>query len=190
MFIKLVSWILIHFFSYVHGFNFPFEGIQLADADVSNYSAIAFGAPLSSSRRPWTNTTTTAAGECKLFPGDPQWPSDSQWGKFNATLGGVLIRGMPPASVCYQPYYNATQCAVVRANYFNSNFRSNDPVEIVNEWLDGDSCPPPAISNATWSNATCNVEAYPAYVVNATTVKRKSAPRHLLFAAFIVILVT
>ncbi|KAN0102233.1 FAD binding domain containing protein [Hyaloscypha variabilis] len=170
MFIRLFLWILISFPFCVRGFNFPYESIQLTDADVKNYSAIAFGeAPTSQSP-----TTTTATGECKIYPGDALWPSDAQWQKFNDTLGGALIRGVPPARVCYPGYYNTTQCAAAKQKYFNSQFRSDDPVEIVNEWLDGDSCPPAAygitVSNAS-ATVVCNEAAYPAYVVNATTVK-------------------
>jgi hypothetical protein len=164
--------ILISSSAWVQGFNFPYESIQVTDADVKNYSAIVFGeAPTS---QPPT-TTTTNSGECKVYPGDALWPSDAKWQKFNDTLGGSLIRGVPPARVCYPGYYNATQCAAVKQKYFNSQFRSDDPVEIVNEWLDGDSCPPAAYG-ITASNASatvmCNEAAYPAYVVNATTVKR------------------
>jgi len=180
MFVTLVLWILIHGSACVLGYNFPYEGIQLTDADVKNNSAIAFGATATrSGGRP--ATTSAAAGECKVYPGDAKWPSDSAWHWFNDTLDGALIKGVPPARVCYPGYYNADQCAAVKANYFNSRFRNDDPVSIVNEWLDGDSCPPTAFSvvasNVT-SNATvlCNLAAYPAYVVNATTVKRKKDP--------------
>ena len=172
MFFLFSLWVLAQSCTSVHGFNFPYEGIQLTDADVKNYSRIAFGA----AQRPSTNLTTSA--DCKVFPGDAQWPSDVEWKKFNDTLGGVLVKGVPPAKVCYQTFYNATQCAVVTSNYYYDAFRNNDPVSIVNEWLDGDSCPLPASSNITASNTTCNFAAYPAYVVNATTVKRKAFLLH------------
>ena len=174
MFIIFLLWVLAHFFACVQGINFPYESIQLTDADVRNYSAIAFGGSPRTYQRPDSDTPSTS--ECKVFPGDAGWPSDAQWQKFNETLGGVLILGLPPARVCYPGYYNASQCAAVKANYFNSRFRNDDPVEIVNEWLDGDSCPPSSYSNGTVGNlttATCNLGAYPAYVVNVTTVKRK-----------------
>jgi hypothetical protein len=175
MYIPLVIWILIQASAFVHAFNFPFESIQLVDADVKNNSAIAFGATSTRSSQP--TTTTAAAGECKVYPGDAKWPSESAWHWFNDTLDGALIKGAPPARVCYPGYYDADKCAAVKANYFNSRFRSDDPVSIVSEWLDGDSCPPApfSTSNVTASNVTvlCNLAAYPAYVVNATTVKRK-----------------
>lgn len=174
MFFLCVLWILIQSSVSVHGFNFPYEGIQLTDTDVQNYSRIAFGASTTSAASP------TTSADCKVYPGDAQWPSDSEWTKFNDSLGGALIKGVPPAKVCYQPFYDATQCALVTANYFYSQFRNDDPVSIVNEWLDGDSCAPPSSSNVTISNSTCNLAAYPAYVVNATTVKRKEFSELLL----------
>lgn len=161
-----ILWILIRIAS-VHGINFPYESIQLTDADVKNYSRIAFGTT------PSPSTGINSSTGCKVYPGDAGWPSDAEWKKFNETLEGALIKGVPPAKVCYQPTYDATQCATVKTNYFYDKFRNDDPVAIVNEWLDGDSCPPAESSNVTASPSTCNLAAYPAYVVNVTTVKRK-----------------
>jgi hypothetical protein len=112
-----------------------------------------------------------------VSPGDKEWPSDSAWAKFNTTLGGALIKGVPPALVCYAGTYDATQCAEVTDQYINNGtWRPEDPVTIENEWLDGDSCPAQQYNNVPGGNTTvptCNVAAYPAYVVNITTVKRK-----------------
>jgi hypothetical protein len=167
MFFQLLSWLLIQIAT-VHGYNFAFESIQLTDADTQNYSKITFGSLETAFPSPSTSTTN-----CKVYPGDADWPSDSEWKTLNDTLGGVLIKGVPPASVCYQPYYNATQCAVVTANYYFGPMRNDNPVMIESEWLDGDSCPPTLVSNVTASASTCNFAAYPAYVVNATTVRRE-----------------
>jgi hypothetical protein len=154
----------------VQGINFPYENITLSDADVANNPSVAFG-PLSS-----PSVCPTSIG-CKVFPGDKQWPSDSQWAKFNSTLGGVLIKGVPPALVCYTGTYDATQCATVTAQYFNGTLIADNPVRVENEWLDGDSCPAQAYNNVlggvNTTTPSCDVAAYPAYVVNVTTVKRK-----------------
>lgn len=175
MFFLCLLWISIQSSVLVQGFNFPYTGIQLTDNDVKNYSTIAFGVPSSSAR-------LTTSADCKVYPGDKQWPGDSEWKKLNDTLGGALIKGVPPAIVCYPATYNATQCDAVKAQYFIDQHRNDDPVSIVNEWLDGDSCPPESYTNDTLSDSTCNVAAYPPYVVNATTVKRKtsrtSVPTH------------
>lgn len=150
----------------VQGINFPFENTTLSDIDVANDPSIAFGV-LSSPSIP------ISAG-CKIFPGDKQWPIDSQWSTFNGTLGGVLIKGVPPAIVCYAGTYDAAQCAAVTAQYFNGAVVADDPVRIENEWLDGDSCPAQVynVPGGNTTNPTCDVAAYPSYVVNVTTVKR------------------
>lgn len=61
----------------------------------------------------------------------PEWPTDAEWSMFNYTLG-VSIKEFP-ASVCYEPNYNATRYAFVASSNYRSQSRSNDPVEIVNK---------------------------------------------------------
>lgn len=153
----------------VHAAKFPFEDITLSDSDIKTDLTISFGnlsTPLKASSRP-----------CKVFPGDERWPSDCIWTQFNSTLGGVLIKGVPPAIVCYKESYDGAKCASMVAKYFDEPLRQDDPVTIENEWLDGDSCPAQVYNNIAGVNSTipvCNVDAYPAYVVNVTTVKRKT----------------
>jgi hypothetical protein len=96
-------------------------------------------------------------------------------------LYGVPIKGVPPAKVRYPGYYDADKCAALYANYFNTRFRNDDLVSIVNEWLDRDSCPPAPFSalNVAVTNVMVlfHLAAYQVYVVNATTVKRKKHPK-------------
>lgn len=159
----------------VKGINFPYENITLTDNDVKANPNLAFGSLSSPISCP------TSPSGCKIFPGDSQWPSLSTWATFNTTLGGALIKGSPPALACYNGTYDAAQCTEVKAQYFNTAWRPDDPVTIENEWLDGDSCPAQDYNNVPLVNggfdaataSTCDVTAYPAYVVNVTTVKRK-----------------
>lgn len=85
-------------------FNFPYESTQLKDSDVGNNSDIAFGkAPLDEGPR------------CKSYPGYDGWPSSDRWSAFNVSLGGALVKGIPPAAACYEgEYKDAAKCAVVR----------------------------------------------------------------------------
>ncbi|KUJ13687.1 FAD-binding domain-containing protein [Mollisia scopiformis] len=150
------------------GVNFSFENITLSDADVENDPSIAFGDLSSPSAIPTSNG-------CKVFPGDKQWPSYEKWRNFNHSLGGALIKGLPPAIVCYTGTYNTAECAAVVSQYFNGSLITDNPVRIENEWLDGDSCPAQAYDNVpggNTTNPTCDVAAYPAYVINVTTVKQ------------------
>lgn len=109
-------------------------------------------------------------------PADSCWPSPPDWTDLNITLSGALIRGSPPASVCYldDRNYNEESCALVRARWFDSTFHASDPVSIDYPVWTNNSC------NPTYPNGTsvtgdpdagvrgCNASTYPAYVVNAT----------------------
>ena len=94
-------------------FNFPYESIQATEADVANNPDIAFG----------TLPASNDGRHCKTYPGDADWPSDERWSAFNSSLGGALVKGIPPAAACYQgPYYDEARCGVVRARQASSRF--------------------------------------------------------------------
>ncbi len=65
----------------VNGVNFPYEAVQLSDADTQSFPAIAFG-----------NASSVPAAysgpRCKVGPGDQGWPSDQEWAAFNASIAG------------------------------------------------------------------------------------------------------
>ncbi|KAK6829556.1 FAD binding domain protein [Apiospora arundinis] len=42
--------------------------------------------------------TSAEDGNCKCFPGDPCWPSESEWAAFNRTVGGRLVATVPLAA--------------------------------------------------------------------------------------------
>jgi hypothetical protein len=86
-------------------FNFPFESHQLTEADIANNPDVAFA----------SLTAAANSSRCKTYPGDANWPSDEKWKAFNASLGGALIKGIPPAAACYKgTYYDANKCATVK----------------------------------------------------------------------------
>ena len=104
--------------------KFPFENITLTDDDVKHNPSIAFGSLSNAAPCPTT-------GNCKVSPGDRQWPSDSAWAFLNTTVGGGLIKGSPPALACYTGSYDATRCTEVLSQYnTNGTWRSYDPVMI------------------------------------------------------------
>jgi hypothetical protein len=93
-------------------YNFPYESIQLEKGDVANNPDIAFG-----------EAPVDTVAKCKTFPGDSGWPSYTRWDAFNASLGGALVRGIPPAAACYEGQYeDAVRCDLVRGESRNSNF--------------------------------------------------------------------
>ncbi|KAF2267965.1 FAD/FMN-containing isoamyl alcohol oxidase-like protein MreA [Lojkania enalia] len=148
----------------VLAYNFPYESVQLKDADVRKNPDIAFG------KRP-----LKYQAKCKTFPGDANWPSVERWAAFNTSLDGALVRGIPPAASCYEgPYYDATKCAETQAGQFQSLWAQEDPIIPYMQWQLGNPCPVPPLGT-TPPAAACNITSYPAYAVNATTVKQIQA---------------
>ncbi|KAF2712667.1 FAD/FMN-containing isoamyl alcohol oxidase-like protein MreA [Pleomassaria siparia CBS 279.74] len=144
-----------------YAINFPYENIQLTEGDVANNSDIAFGTlpPIGNGRK------------CKTFPGDDNWPSDTRWRAFNASLGGALVKGIPPAAACYDgPYLNEGGCTTVRARQNSSRFASDDPTIPFGLWQLDNPCPVPAVGSLPPISA-CNLTSLPQYVVNVTTAK-------------------
>lgn len=100
----------------------------------------------------------------------------SDWADLNNTLSGALIRGKPPASVCYsnEPNYNEEACAFVRARWFDSTFHASDPVSIDYPTWTNNSCNPIYLNGTSVTGDSdagtrgCNDDTYPAFVVNAT----------------------
>lgn len=51
-------------------------------------------------------TDNTFAGrQCKVFPGDEDWPVEASWAALNDVTNGALMKPVPQAHVCYN---NAT----------------------------------------------------------------------------------
>lgn len=148
-------------FAAVKCLNFPFESTQLTIADIGNFSAIAFG-----------NRSTVGpvydGPVCKASPGVAEWPLDDEWSQLNSSLGGALLKPVPAAAACYDgPYHDETQCSFLLRNASRSRFYINDPLTVLTEWPEGDTC----YSAAETEGLNCTQGGFPVYVVNATTVK-------------------
>ncbi|KAI1656418.1 FAD-binding domain-containing protein [Daldinia decipiens] len=144
--------------------NFAFEAEQLTEDDIGDFSAIAFG-NVSAAASPNDDRP-----DCREYPGTPNWPLDEEWSRLNRSLGGALIKGIPPAAVCYDgPYKDEAACAWLTWNVTFTRFYMNDPVTVFSEWPEGDTC------HTTFGQQTgenCTQGAFPVYVVNATTVRQ------------------
>jgi hypothetical protein len=105
-----------------------------------------------------------AHAACKVVPGTAGWPSIQEWSVFNKSLGGVLLKPLPPGGVCHpgEPNFDAALCPIVTALWNSSfNFHEDDPISnAFNNW-NNDSCLP-------YPQDPCSGEGYPIYVVNAT----------------------
>ena len=143
----------------VHCLNFPYESVQLRDADVGAFSDIAFGNI--------SNPKIAVPSGCKEYPGSPGWPSQDEWARLNQSLGGSLLKPAPPASVCYHgPRYNEKMCDFLLYNASTTRFYLDDPVTVLSQWAQGESCV--ATLN---SHGSCTQGGFPDYVVNASSVK-------------------
>ena len=65
--------------------------------------------------------------KCKCNPGDPCYPTSTEWAKLNATVNGNLLVALPPTAPCYKsvdgiPTYDAAACADVQANFTNEQW--------------------------------------------------------------------
>ncbi|KAK7992808.1 hypothetical protein PG988_001602 [Apiospora saccharicola] len=144
------------------GYNFPFEAVQLAPADTEAFSAIAFGDAGEAHPVPDSHG-------CRVFPGEASWPPVEEWEKLNSSLGGALLQPLPPGAVCYKDshYYDQAACNRLLTSARSSRFYVDDPVTEMTVWTQGRTCP---VTNNPEGN--CTQGGFPAYVVNATTVKQ------------------
>ena len=60
---------------------------------------------------------------CRILPSDNTWPDENAWDNFNSSVDGRLIRVVPDASPCHDPNFDEALCAVVRENWFTSEFQ-------------------------------------------------------------------
>ncbi|KAF7525631.1 hypothetical protein G7054_g11009 [Neopestalotiopsis clavispora] len=142
--------------------NFPFESVQLSEADIGDFSAIAFG----------NNSTPISDADCRAHPGTSDWPAVAEWAQLNDTLQGSLLHPSPIAAVCYDgPSRNATQCNILLRLAAISRFYLDDPLSVMTAWTEGDTCY--ATANSTGLN--CTQGGFPEYVVNVTNVKQIQA---------------
>ncbi|KAI1436360.1 hypothetical protein GGR50DRAFT_651932 [Xylaria sp. CBS 124048] len=119
---------------------------------------------------PSDNATHIAgpANRCRCFPGDPCWPTDTEWGAFNRTVGGRLVATIPIAAVCHDnPWvpYDAEACAALQAtwDYPQTHYpTSSSPMA---PFFANASCDP-----FTARSAQCVIGSQVQYAVNATGV--------------------
>lgn len=152
--------------------NFPYEAIQLTDADIGNFLAVAFGNA--------TGVTAANAGAaappCRAFPGSKDWPSAATWARLNATMDGGLLHPSPLGSVCYPNAngtlgaFNLTQCLELVFGSFDSRVYIDDPLTVLTSWPQGETC-----AATLQPQGSCTRGGFPEYVVNVTTVKQVQA---------------
>jgi hypothetical protein len=69
------------------------------------------------------SAATPEKANCKCFPGDPCWPSDSEWDRLNSTVDGRLIATVPLGSPCHDPSFNAEECKHLQSEWLYSSIQ-------------------------------------------------------------------
>jgi hypothetical protein len=115
-------------------------------------------------------TTPTNSSRCKVYPDDPEWPSDEAWSQLSELTGDRVINAPTPlAAVCYPGEdYNAAKCSEYTvAAWQKSYIHMIDPIEIMSPVAQGMTCTPPVL----FDSHGCTRGGFPMYVVNATEPK-------------------
>ncbi|KAK1992378.1 FAD binding domain-containing protein [Colletotrichum falcatum] len=107
--------------------------------------------------------------ECKCSPADDCWPKADAWDKLNKTVGGNLIRHIPPAAVCYNQYrgmptYDASKCAEATAKWTDEEWQIAQPASQLWTWGSNNTCELTADPTST-----CALGNYPEFVIIART---------------------
>lgn len=101
---------------------FQWEEFQLTQQTLTNLTNMALtDAALFS----FPGSSSTIAGQCKVFPGDAEWPSSSTWKVLNLLTGDMLIETIPLAASCYSNWsqYNVTACDLVTSQWDDPHFQ-------------------------------------------------------------------
>lgn len=110
-----------------------------------------------------------SASNFDCIPGEPCWPSLSQWASFNSTLDGQLRITEPWASPCYDDSgnYDASLCAMATTNFQDDVARA--AVYGSTQNLQWQECGPQKCVLKAADGLQCSLGALSAYYVNATT---------------------
>ncbi|EME81240.1 uncharacterized protein MYCFIDRAFT_189443 [Pseudocercospora fijiensis CIRAD86] len=115
------------------------------------------------------NCSRNVTQECKLFPGDRNWPSPSQWHLLDAVTDGGLLQARPVSGVCYNGTgaSNSTACRTVTDNWNDLRWHTENALELLSPFYEGNTCLPPTI----YDSGHCHQGGYSTHVVKATTVR-------------------
>lgn len=112
-----------------------------------------------------------STSRCKVYPEDPEWPSDEAWSTLDKLTDNRLIAEPTPlAAVCYpsDDSYDAAKCAeYTLAAWQKSYMHMHDPIEMMSPVAQGLTCSPPTL----FDSKGCSRGGFPKYVVNATEPK-------------------
>ncbi|KAE9411633.1 putative isoamyl alcohol oxidase [Gymnopus androsaceus JB14] len=100
--------------------------------------------------------------ECKCFPTDPCWPSDTEWNTLNTTLGGLLIATVPLGQPCHDPDFNNGTCEYLQDQWQFPPIHMNSSSSVMAPYFANRSCDP-----FTAESRPCRLGNYVHYAVEA-----------------------
>ncbi|KAI0020298.1 hypothetical protein F4780DRAFT_377132 [Xylariomycetidae sp. FL0641] len=129
---------------------------NLTSMKLSNVSLFEFG----------DMSETPGSFQCKVMPGDAEWPSEDVWNALYLLTDGNLIKTVPIGAVCFDgEHYNADTCDTVLTNWTSQYLHHEDPTSLMWPLASGAMCMP---QNA--ANSSCEMGSFPPYSVKATSV--------------------
>ncbi|USP77380.1 hypothetical protein yc1106_04654 [Curvularia clavata] len=142
--------------------------VFIPELDLQNVSPVvkSLFLPLTSGSTPSKNSTS----KCKVYPGDPEWPSDEAWSQLSKLTGDrVITAPTPRAAVCYAgEEYNAAECSRYTVSEWQKSYlHMIDPIEMMSPVAQGMTCTPPVL----FDSHGCTRGGFPLYVINATEPK-------------------
>jgi hypothetical protein len=93
------------------------------------------------------------------------------WAQLNTSLDGALLQPEIPAAACYAgPQKDTNKCNYLLSQASSSRFYLDDPLTVLTEWPQGDTCPA-----AAKPAGNCTRGGFASYVVNVSNVKQVQA---------------
>ncbi|KAF2832279.1 FAD-binding domain-containing protein [Ophiobolus disseminans] len=150
---------------------FDYEKTQLTDYNLAQLPA-EHQAYFSFEDSAGGSSFVLKSGECRVQPTDDDYPPPPIWKYFksNMLLKGAVIDSRPLASPCYLNWGNwdKSTCEKIVKNWGDPYLHEADPTSSMFPVYQGRTCLPRL--SELGANATCELGAYPAHVVNVSTV--------------------
>ncbi|PIG82789.1 FAD binding domain protein [Aspergillus arachidicola] len=83
-----------------------------------------------------------ADSNCRCFPGDPCWPAQDVWAKFNESVDGRLVATVPLGTPCHDPNYNAAECQKLSEQWTDPALHYETSSSIMAPWFTNGTCDP------------------------------------------------
>ncbi|TWU72060.1 hypothetical protein ED733_003049 [Metarhizium rileyi] len=106
-------------------------------------------------------TAVAAAPFCRCMPGEPCWPTLSDWNQLNKTVGGRLIKTVPLGAPCHGDSFDQNRCDYLRSEWLSPGIHMNDSSSIMSPFFANRSCDP-----FTDRSLPCTIGNYAVYTVD------------------------